>query len=136
MPMPISTTKASPTQRMMSCGTGSAESTMLPSSVKTLNEMARPRTTRNGRIPADGDSDAAGFAPAAEATRWVLPAAPTGWPAAAAPTGLAPCAPPERKITGSTGRMHGLIPVISPPTSPRKIRVITLAPLVGVHLRG
>jgi hypothetical protein len=42
---------------------------------------------------------------------------------AAAPIVFA-CAPPERKITGSTGKTQGEIPVISPPTTPMSTRVI------------
>ena len=41
-----------------------------------------------------------------------------------------PCAPPDRKTTGSTGRTHGEIPVITPPRKPINTSVST--PLLRV----
>jgi hypothetical protein len=38
----------------------------------------------------------------------------------------APCTPPEKKMTGSTGRMQGEIPVMRPPKNPIRASEITV----------
>jgi hypothetical protein len=35
---------------------------------------------------------------------------------------------PEKKITGNTGRMHGEMPVINPPTKPMRMSVNMTVP--------
>jgi hypothetical protein len=36
------------------------------------------------------------------------------------------CTPPDRKMTGSTGKIHGEIPVMRPPKKPMRARVSTV----------
>ena len=97
-PTPISTSTTMPAQRSTSCGRPSRPRMSEPTSVNRLKLTTSPAITRYGRQrPACGAS--------------VVP--------------LALCAPPDRKMTGSTGRMHGEMPVMRPPRRPMRARVIT-----------
>src|SRR3984893_8960264 len=103
-PRPMPTTAASATQRMASCGRCSNDSKAEPISVTRLKLSTRPTITRKCR-----ETSCFGLTATATAPSAVL------------------CVPdvpdvPEKKITGSTGRMHGEMPVISPPTRPISAR--------------
>jgi hypothetical protein len=69
-----------------------------PMRVKTLNATTRPAITRYGRHRETVGS--------VESPRALI-------------------APPDKKITGRTGRMHGEMPVISPPRNPMRARLST-----------
>jgi hypothetical protein len=90
-------------------GRCSSDSNADPASVTVLKLTTSPAITRYGR------SDSARGGLAAEGPTVV---AVVDIPAAA----RALCAPDSR-ITGSTGKMHGEMPVISPPTRPIAMRV-------------
>jgi len=109
-PIPMTVSATMPIHRNASCGRCSSDSNADPASVTTLKLTTRPAITRYGR----SDSAPRRFG-------LTLVATPPG-AASAGATSRALCAP-EKKITGSTGRMHGEMPVIRPPRNPITARV-------------
>ena len=91
-PSPIATNATSATQRIASCGRCSNDSSAEPTRVTRLKLSTSPAITRYGR-------DTSRLA----STATVPSAVPVV---------------PEKKITGNTGRMHGEMPVMRPPTRP------------------
>ncbi|GAB3122262.1 hypothetical protein GCM10027056_12340 [Glaciibacter psychrotolerans] len=75
--------------------------------MKMLKLTTSPPITRKGR-----HRDGAGGGGASAATSVVF---------------LAPWTPPEKKMTGSTGKMHGDIPVINPPKNPMRASESTVS---------
>src|ERR1700727_2612723 len=100
-PRPIATNATRATQRMASCGRCSKDSNAEPTSVTRLKLSTRPPITRYGR-------KTSGFVLTATAPPAVL--------------FVPELFVPEKKITGSTGSMHGEMPVIRPPTKPISAR--------------
>ena len=88
----MATKAASATQRITSCGRCNSDSSAEPTSVTTLKLSTSPAITRYGRDTSRLTSTAT---------------VPSGVPVV-----------PEKKITGNTGRMHGEMPVMRPPTRP------------------
>ena len=103
-PRPMAVSAISPAHRIASCGRCSSDSSEVPRRVTRLKLSTRPPITRYGRSL----SDNAGLA---------LTAVAVPPPDSATGSERVPCAP-EKKITGSTGRMHGEMPVIRPPRKP------------------
>src|SRR5580693_10023586 len=95
-PIRVSVTRAA--HRIASWGRCSADSRAEPAKVTTLKLQTRPAITRYGR--------------AAGLLARVLSELPSGEP----PT-------PEKNTTGSTGRMHGEMPVIRQPRNPIRATV-------------
>ena len=87
----------------------------MPANVNTLKLTTRPAITRYGRNVSDrvrlGATATDEFASCPEAG------------AAAASVAVWVAGVPAKKITGSTGRMQGEMPVISPPRKPMSTRV-------------
>ena len=103
-PTPIATSATNANHRMASCGRCSSDSNADPAKVTVLKLTTRPAITRYGRSDSAREGLAGG--------RSTVPGA-AEVPAVA----RALCAP-EMRMTGSTGKMHGEMPVIRPPTRP------------------
>src|ERR1700741_5491484 len=88
-PRPMRVNVTRAAQRIASCGRCSAESRAEPTRVTRLKLQTRPAVTRYGR---------------AGGVLWRV----LTWP----------LFKPEKNTTGSTGKMHGEIPVIRPPRNP------------------
>ena len=101
-PRPIATSATNAIQRIASCGRCSSDSSADPTRVTRLKLSTRPPITRYGR----------------EASRFDFTATATPPPSGAASASASALCAPEKKITGSTGRMHGEMPVMRPPTRP------------------
>ena len=95
-----------------SCGRCSSESSAVPANVNTLKLTTRPAITRYGRKVSDR------VRVGTTATDEFTSCRDEAGVAAVSTAGV-----PAKKITGSTGRMHGEMPVISPPRKPMSTRV-------------
>jgi hypothetical protein len=87
--IPITASRTMPIQRMKSCGRPRSESSVEPRRVTSVKETTSPRVTRSGYLRERERSSP-----------------------------VAALVAPARKMMGSIGRMHGDMPVISPPSSP------------------
>ena len=104
-PTPMAVSAMRPAHLIASCGRCSSDSKDVPIRVTRLKLSTRPPITRYGRS-------------LSESVGAVLRATALPPPSeSATDSGRVLCAP-EKKMTGSTGRMHGETPVIRPPRKP------------------
>ena len=133
IPMPTATSSTMPAQRIAGCGRCSRLSSAEPATVISMNDVTRPATIRRGRRATLGESSTFFAVTAGEEPPLprLTPGATRNRPGSTAlaafsedeaveafAESLPPAAP--RNKTGRTGRMHGEMPVTSPPRRPSK----------------